>query len=58
MIWVIGNRNDKRASSGCGENYVTETGQTNTFSPGHPTPRCKGEVFSPPNPCTFQIRAQ
>ena len=25
---AIGNRNDKRDSSGCGENYVTKTGQT------------------------------
>ena len=31
--WAIGNGNDKRASSGCGENYVTETGPTYTFSP-------------------------
>ena len=35
---AIGKRNDKRASSGCGENYVTETGPTYTFSPGHPYP--------------------
>ena len=33
LEWAIGNRNDKRASSGCGENYVTETGPTYTFSP-------------------------
>ena len=58
MICAIGNRNDKRASSGCGENYVTETGQTYTFSPGHPTRKCKRKVFSPPNPRTFQISAQ
>jgi len=25
---AAGNRNDKRASSGCGENYVTETDKT------------------------------
>ena len=38
LEWAIVNRNDKRASRGRGENYVTETGPTFIFSPGHPNP--------------------
>jgi hypothetical protein len=38
LKWRFGNRNDKRASRDSCENYVTETGQTYTFSPGHPNP--------------------